>query len=950
MAFPVVILGIALSATVVATVIITAAVLIATVVLGVLLKPKNPVNASFLTALEQQLNPDAFRTMVFGQCPTGNDVRFWEVYGSTGFDQIIASSTHKMSEFDNFYVNGRLVTFAGSNSTGAATGRAAIGTFGTGDYSAADTGYSGALTKTNMNEGVSGSTISGTTGAGSLWTSSSSMTYCSFYRLKWNYSQKKLPSGIPSNTCNIGKGIPVYDPRKDSTVGGSGSHRANDNTTWDYFATDSNGIEIGRNNALQILTYLLGWYKPNVQTSVPMLLGGRGVDPLDIDYAQFIAAANECEAAKFYSDCTVSTGDDHNTNEGIIAAASQGLVIDNGGLWGFYPAVDDTGTIDVALNDDNIVGGVQWVPKTGISESFNSIGGHFIDNSPITVYQPQPYPTVLNATYLAQDNNMSKRITLDFSSVQDPTQAQVLARIALNKSRLTGQFSATFNYAAIKTKCYGIVTLSFAALGWVNKMFRVISYSLDPQGGVALILREENSLVYTGGTVTTYAPRSAGQVIDPTVGIALAGLTASATPVNSDGTTVVDGLNVSWTAPNNLVASIEVQFKQHSASVWTPYGTRIGADVANVVIPNLLISTSYDIQARTWSIYNIPGAWASITQSTGANTTATQNQIFNSGTDPSLSVTVNNGAIWNDTANGFTYTRVGGSWVQGASTNQVFTQGTDPTLTTTVINGAIWHNTTDGFTYTYASGWVQNASQNQTFTQGTDPAISVTVVNGALWADTSNNKLYMRIGGSWSLVANISASMADGDVIYDSIVPISSHAVPIPMNALGHVDIFVFGGGGGGSTVHGGGGSGYAYTHLFAVSPGTSILTVTVGAQGVSQNLSPAAPATPGSFSSVSASGLTTLVATGGGAATSSAAGAGGTGSGGTTTNTTGEAGDLGTIGNGGANLGTGGLGPTGGARQTSVGTAGNNPGGGASKSGGAQLGGWARVVILTRT
>lgn len=861
-AFPVVIFGILISASVVATVLITAAILIATVVLGVLLKPKNPVNSSFLTALEQQLNPDAYRTFTFGKCPTGNDVRFWEVYASTGFDQIIASATHKLSEFDEFYINGRLVTFAGANSSGAATGRAAIGTFGTGDYSPADTVYAGSLTKTNMNEGVTGTTISGTTGAGSLWTSSSSMTYCSFYRLKWNYSQKALPTGIPSNTVNVGKGCPVYDPRKDTTVGGSGSHRANDNTTWQYTPTDSNGIEIGRNNALQVLTYLLGWYKPNVQTGVQMLLFGRGVNPIDIDYVQFIAAANECEAAHYYSDASGSTGDDHNTNEGVLTAAAQGFLIDAGGLWGYYPAVDDTGTVDVALNDDNVIGGVQWIPKSPISESFNSIGGHFIDNSSITAYQPQAYPTVSNATYLSQDNNMPKRITLDFSSVQDPSQAQVLARIALNRSRLTGQFSATFNYAAIKTKIYGIVTLSFAAFGFVNKMFRVISYSINPNGGIDLILREESSLVYTGGTVTTYVPRSSGQVFDPTVPVVLTGLAATATAVVSDGTMITDGLNVSWTAPVAIVAAIELQFKQHSASVWTPHSGLIGADVTNIVIPNLLLATSYDIQARTWTVYNLPGPWASITQSTVSNTTATQNQIFNQGTDPALTQTVNDGAIW---------------------------------------------------------------------------------------TNSSTGKTYMRLGGSWILFVSPPTTMSDGDPIYDSQFNITSHPVPIPMSALGHVDIFVFGGGGGGGATHGGGGSGYAYTHLFAVTPGTTVLTVTVGKNGQGFEAGVQA-ATAGTASSVSGTGLTTLTGNGGGSG-ASAAGSAGASSGGTTTNTTGEAGDSGGVGHGGANLGTGGLGPTGGARQNTSGSAGNSPGGGGAANGGtAGNGGLARVVILTRT
>ncbi|MGK3946306.1 hypothetical protein ABK046_49130, partial [Streptomyces caeruleatus] len=48
-------------------------------------------------------------------------------------------------------------------------------------------------------------------------------------------------------------GAPLYDPRKDSTVGGSGSHRINDIATWEY----TNGV--GTNPALQILALKIGF-------------------------------------------------------------------------------------------------------------------------------------------------------------------------------------------------------------------------------------------------------------------------------------------------------------------------------------------------------------------------------------------------------------------------------------------------------------------------------------------------------------------------------------------------------------------------------------------------------------------------------------------------------------------------------------------------------------------
>jgi hypothetical protein len=69
------------------------------------------------------------------------------------------------------------------------------------------------------------------------------------FKLTGNSSSEQSPfaSGVTSRMTVRGKGA-RYDPRLDSTVaGGSGSHSANDQTTW---AWDDNG---SRNPALQEL-------------------------------------------------------------------------------------------------------------------------------------------------------------------------------------------------------------------------------------------------------------------------------------------------------------------------------------------------------------------------------------------------------------------------------------------------------------------------------------------------------------------------------------------------------------------------------------------------------------------------------------------------------------------------------------------------------------------------
>ena len=602
-----------------ATVIIGSAILIgATLGLSALLAPKKKTDAA-LGALSQTLDPEAYGVIVLGNAPCGNDEIFWEVYGSNhdSYDQVIAAAGHKITSFQDFYVNGLQVTFGTPPSSGGATGTAAQGTYGNPNYIASAGTYSGGvLTKANMLCGTSGSTFPGATGSGSLWTSASSFTGRAAYRLKWKYSQSNLPGGIPARTVQVVEGSPVYDPRKDSTQGGSGSHRATDCTTWTYSDLDTNSVPIGRNNALQMLRYILGWKIANTQTGQLVLVDGRGVNPNDLNYANWIAQANICETEGYYTDCTLSTSDDHNTNEGIIAAGAGAVLLDTGGLWSYHVAHDDTASIAVALNDDNIISNISWIPKSSISDLYNQFYGTFIDPSVPSLYQAAQYPPVQSSTFLAQDGGISKGQELDFQNVQSPTLAQKLAWIALNRNRLTGIFKATFNFSALQANNYDCVTLSFTPFGWVNKLFRVTSLGIDPSGGVNLTLQEEASSVYAAGAIQGYTSQQQGITYNINEQIAVSGLTASPISVAGSGGTAVDGLHVSWTLPSGTAQYVEVYYKKHTDTNWTPFGS-VTFDQTSVDISPLQPLTSYDVQVRIISVAGVPGGYACYTQTTG---------------------------------------------------------------------------------------------------------------------------------------------------------------------------------------------------------------------------------------------------------------------------------------------------------------------------------------------
>lgn len=570
-------------------------------IFGLSSKPKSTgVSQASTSRLNKSLNPEAFRKIVFGKTASALDLRFWEVYGTNGtqYDEVIALASHQIYSIKELYCETDLAIDASN----AAQGK-----------------YAGNLSRVTK-LGAPGQT-SLSAGGGTQWLNTATMTGVAHMALKWVKNDDKLPNGPPSRYTQIVEGALVYDPRRDSTQpGGSGTHRINDQTTWAYATTDSNGVPIGRNNALQALWYLLGWRVQNPVTSEWVLVAGRGVDPNDINIQSFITGANNCEAAGYYTDMILSTEDEHTSNEDKITA--NGLIaqlIDPGGLWSYYANVDDTSSVAVYLTDDDILdaGEVSWNEYKGMSEQFNQVVGKFVDPSTTALYQPRAYPMVRDSTY-ETNLGVKRRKTQDFEQVQDALLAQKLARLMLNQGQFQAEFSATFSYRALKAQAWSIVSYTSERFAW-TKLFRVYRQGISGNGsGVVMTLREVHPSIWTAGSVTTPATVPLGARYDPTQQIALAGLaTAAYTGTGTDGS-IQDGLALSWTAPSANVRRTEIQIKLAGDTYWQSYGPYKN-DVTTCNIFPLLSGTTYNIRARHVSVHEVAGAWSTANFTAGTN-------------------------------------------------------------------------------------------------------------------------------------------------------------------------------------------------------------------------------------------------------------------------------------------------------------------------------------------
>lgn len=428
--------------------------------------------------LNPTLEPSASRKIVFGETAMNTDVRYFEPSGTDQeyMDYIIATSAHAAESIDEIWFEDRI---AWSSSTGV------------------DAFYTGYLTVATVLEGTSSNYIS--INGGAKWGSTRRLTGCSYVhlRIKRTGTTSKVDSplvnGLPGRVTIRGKGAKIYDPRLDSTVtGGSGSQRANDQTTW---GASQSGYR--DNPALQLLWFLLGW-KIGGKLSV-----GCGVPPARIDLASFITAANICDEAitlaaggtqpRYRTAGVASDSDPRMEIIQIFLSAMNGTLRDSGGKLALVCMKNDLASPVLEFSDDDIIGDFTWNQTRGLDESFNAIHGKYTDPSNNSLYQAVEYPV----QSLTSVDGIERMQTFDVPFVQEGRRAQRIAKQVLQRAQYKGVFSATFNMKALGCQVGNCVWIDFEPLGWANKPFRVISQGISNSGLVPMTLIEENAAIYS---------------------------------------------------------------------------------------------------------------------------------------------------------------------------------------------------------------------------------------------------------------------------------------------------------------------------------------------------------------------------------------------------------------------------------------------------------------------
>lgn len=296
------------------------------------------------------------------------------------------------------------------------------------------------------------------------WTENHRLRGCAYLYVRLIFDRNVWPNGIPNITALV-KGKKLFDPRTGYT-------------------------EYSDNWALVVRDYIAN----------PVY--GLGATAEEIDDAGVIAAANICDEdvpmlgggtqPRYTCNGVVDTAKKPLDVLNELATAAAGTIVYAGGRFKIYPATFDA---SVATIDHSwLRGDIELQERPSQRDIFNTVRGIYVE--PEKLYQPTDLPVYSNPVYVDQDNGRVVSEDFEFPFTTDVQRGQRLMKIFLESVRQSKTIRLQCNQKAMQLQVHDVVRFTTDLLGFEEKIFRVINWTLQADGAIDVLLKEEASTVY----------------------------------------------------------------------------------------------------------------------------------------------------------------------------------------------------------------------------------------------------------------------------------------------------------------------------------------------------------------------------------------------------------------------------------------------------------------------
>ena len=526
--------------------------------------------------------------VVYGTRKVGGNVVFVETSGTDNqyLYMAVVLSEGEINSVETLFVNNHQVTLSGSLTDGTQR------TVTSADANFFDTENTNSLITVQAHLGTDTQTSSSLLGEVSSWTSNHRLQGLAYLALRFEWNAEKFGS-LPRVQATI-KGRKVYNPNLDSTVtGGSGSHRADTSTTWEY----------SDNPILQLLDYLrndrFGMGITNSYFDSNFADWQTATDVCDADITPFTGAS---AIDLLDSHIVVDTSRKAINNVKEFVKGSRSYLNFSSGKYNIL--VESTGSASITLTEDNIIGGISIQSKNKNSR-YNRVIVTFINPDKNFQTDTVQFPPVdetgldsadQHATMKTEDGELLLEGRFDYTMLTNAHQAQEMAEIILRRSRSSLDISLRADGTALDLAVGDIVNVTHATPAFSAKPFRVQRISVNADHTVSIQCSEHQDSFYTFGTQQALPTIPDTTLPNP---FFVQAPTISVTDeLRSRNEEAIAVLLVNVTATDLFITDFEVQAKKSTDSVFINLGRGSSAQFELVNVEDNVV---YDVRARSVS-------------------------------------------------------------------------------------------------------------------------------------------------------------------------------------------------------------------------------------------------------------------------------------------------------------------------------------------------------------
>jgi len=425
--------------------------------------------------------------------------------------------------------------------------------------------------------------------ASAQWTSAHVLNGVAYAMVRLKYDVDQFAQGLP-NISFVIKGKKVYNPITDVT-------------------------EWTQNPALCVYDYLLDSRY------------GLAESPSNVNLAALTSAVSLCDQLvaesdnqiRYTLDGVVDSANSRKENIESMLSAMGGSLVYSGGQYFIAGSAYVAPTI--TIDESVMVGSITVSTRKSRRELYNGVKGVFLNAE--ENYTVADYPAQISSDYAIADGD-PVYLDMGLAFTTNQVRAQRLAKLALLKSRQQTTINVPCNLAALKFKAGDNINVTNTRLGWTNKPFQILGYTLnaDSDGSIVVDVSaiETSPELYDWQSSDEKDYLSAGEVYIYDGKTTVAPSSVTATPYTflaADGT-VESGLDVSFPESNDaFVEYYRVEWRT-GAEDWQSITTKL----TSVQIANLESNVLYDVRVIAVNQLKVDSAPTYTTATTAVDVTA----------------------------------------------------------------------------------------------------------------------------------------------------------------------------------------------------------------------------------------------------------------------------------------------------------------------------------------